>query len=76
MAFVEARVAGGGKDHPRLVAVIPAYNEERFIDSVVLCAREFVDTVIVVDDGSEDGTGKIAQKAGATVLRHTGKGWR
>lgn len=54
----------------KVVAVIPAYNEERFIGSVVLQARRFVDTVIVVDDGSDDATGEIARAASALVLRH------
>lgn len=54
----------------RVVAVIPAYNEERFIGSVVLQARSLVDVVIVVDDGSTDNTAGIARAAGATVLRH------
>jgi glycosyltransferase involved in cell wall biosynthesis len=55
---------------PRLVAVIPAYNEERFIGSVVLKACKHVDQVIVVDDGSQDDTVDIAQAAGAEVIRH------
>ena len=55
---------------PQVVAVIPAYNEERFIGSVVLKARQHVDRVIVVDDGSTDATGAIAAAAGAIVLRH------
>lgn len=61
----------------KLVVVIPAYNEERFIGSVVLQAREYADAVIVVDDGSCDATAEIAVAAGATVVRHTmnqGKG--
>ena len=33
------------------VAVIPAYNEERFIGSVVIKACKYADAVIVVDDG-------------------------
>ena len=53
-----------------IVAVIPAYNEERFIGSVVLCALKFVSTVIVVDDGSTDRTYEIAEDAGAEVIRH------
>lgn len=53
-----------------IVVVIPAYNEERFIGSVVLKARQYADTVIVVDDGSADDTGAIAEAAGAIVLRH------
>ncbi len=60
-----------------VIAVIPAYNEERFIGSVVLQTRRFVETVIVVDDGSTDATGEIARSAGALVLiheRNQGKG--
>jgi glycosyltransferase involved in cell wall biosynthesis len=52
------------------VAVIPAYNEERFIGSVVLQTRRHADAVIVVDDGSTDATAEIAEAAGATVVRH------
>jgi glycosyltransferase involved in cell wall biosynthesis len=60
-----------------LIAIIPAYNEERFIGSVVLKAKKFVDTVMVVDDGSTDMTAEIAQTAGAVVVpmdRNRGKG--
>ncbi len=53
-----------------LVAVIPAYNEARFIGSVVLSTRAYVDTVIVVDDGSQDATASIARAAGALVIQH------
>jgi cellulose synthase/poly-beta-1,6-N-acetylglucosamine synthase-like glycosyltransferase len=70
MPRLKSGVAGGGKDRPRLVAVIPAYNEERFIGSVVLRTREFVDSVVVADDGSRDATGEIAEAAGAMVVRH------
>jgi glycosyltransferase involved in cell wall biosynthesis len=54
----------------RLMAVIPAYNEERFIGSVVLKAHRYVDIVIVVDDGSTDATAEIAEAAGAIVVSH------
>jgi len=56
-----------------IVAVIPAYNEERYIGSVVLKTRKQVDTVVVVDDGSTDLTAEIAEAAGAIVVRHEGK---
>jgi DNA-binding response OmpR family regulator len=60
---------------PAISVVIPAYNEERFIGSMVLKAREFADCVIVVDDGSIDDTAQIARTAGAVVLQHeTNKG--
>lgn len=56
-------------DARRVVAIIPAYDEDRFIASVVLKARRFVDEVIVVDDGSKDETAWIAESAGARVIR-------
>lgn len=54
----------------KTIAVIPAYNEASRVARVVEDASKFVDTVIVVDDGSSDATGAIAEKAGALVLRH------
>jgi glycosyltransferase involved in cell wall biosynthesis len=60
-----------------IVAVIPAYNEERFIGSVVLKAKSLVSTVIVVDDGSSDRTAHLAAAAGAEVVQlssNQGKG--
>lgn len=53
-----------------VAAVIPAYNEERFIASVVLQTRHHAQHVIVVDDGSRDRTAQLAEAAGATVIRH------
>jgi glycosyltransferase involved in cell wall biosynthesis len=52
------------------IAVIAAYNEDRFIGSVVLKTRHYVDLVIVVDDGSTDQTARIAEEAGAVVILH------
>ncbi|MCL2157132.1 MAG: glycosyltransferase family 2 protein [Methanobrevibacter sp.] len=59
------------------VAIIPAYNEEIAIGSVVLRTLQYVDRVIVIDDGSSDKTSQIAKLAGAEVIKHTanlGKG--
>jgi len=52
------------------VACLPAYNEEQKIFDVVTKTMEFVDIVIVCDDGSNDKTSKLAQKAGAYVIKH------
>jgi glycosyltransferase involved in cell wall biosynthesis len=54
----------------RVLAGIPAYNEARYIGSIVLQAKQHVDEVVVVDDGSTDNTARIAELAGATVIRH------
>lgn len=75
--FTTAEVLINNRPIIRTVAVVPAYNEERFIGSVILKAKEFLDEVIVVDDGSEDDTALIAKAAGATVISHAqnmGKG--
>lgn len=56
--------------HSPVFAVIAAYNEDRFIGSVVLKTRRYVDHVLVVDDGSTDETARIAQDAGAILLQH------
>ena len=54
----------------RVVAVIPAYNEEMMIGSVISSVRPHVNEVVVVDDGSSDATGGAAREAGAIVVRH------
>jgi glycosyltransferase involved in cell wall biosynthesis len=57
--------------------VIPAYNEARFIGSVVLSLKRRPVEILVVDDGSRDDTAEIARAAGADVLQleaNQGKG--
>jgi hypothetical protein len=62
-------------DTPALtLALIPAHNEERFIGSMVLAVRAYVDEVVVIDDGSADRTSEVARQAGATVLQHRRNG--
>ena len=53
-----------------VIAILPAFNEEISIGSMVLHAREHAERVIVVDDGSSDRTAEIARFAGAEVIRH------
>lgn len=54
----------------RTVAVIPAYNEASTIGPVVDDTAEYVDRVVVVDDGSGDDTAAIARDHGAIVVEH------
>jgi len=61
----------------RLAALVPAYQAAGTVRDVVAGMLAYVDDVLVVDDGSDDGTGAAAGAAGATVLRHSknrGKG--
>jgi glycosyltransferase involved in cell wall biosynthesis len=53
-----------------VLAIIPAYCEGRFIGGVVSQALQFVQAVLVVDDGSPDNTAIEAEAAGAKVIRH------
>jgi glycosyltransferase involved in cell wall biosynthesis len=59
---------------PRIVAAIPAYNEEYFIGTVVTNSKKYVSQVVVIDDGSTDGTSPTAIANGALVLRHETNG--
>jgi len=53
-----------------VVIGIPAYNEEEMVATVVRRASEVAETVIIVDDGSDDRTAALAEWAGASVVRH------
>lgn len=54
----------------KVIALIPAYNEETTIADVLTRTRPFVDGMIVVDDGSTDRTAQIARAQGAVVVSH------
>jgi glycosyltransferase involved in cell wall biosynthesis len=55
----------------RLIAVVPALNEEQTVGAVVGAIRERLDAdVLVIDDGSSDRTAIRARAAGAAVLQH------
>ena len=58
-------------------AVIPCFNEAAHIGNVAANVQEHISRVIVVDDGSTDGTAEKAKKAGVEVLQlanNSGKG--
>jgi len=59
------------RNKPKIIAAIPCFNEDRCIGSVILKTKRFVDSVIVIDDGSTDDTAVVATEAGAEVYRHS-----
>lgn len=71
--------SGSKRRRKKVSCIIPAYNEELTIDKVISTARKSrqIDEIIVVDDGSTDGTAAIAQGRHTILLRHSrnrGKG--
>jgi polyisoprenyl-phosphate glycosyltransferase len=63
----------------RVIAIIPAYNEEKTIGDVleVVKKTDIVDSIIVVSDGSTDGTVEVARSHGVHVIElkeNLGKG--
>ncbi len=52
--------------------LVPAYNEAQAIGGLIRDLRQQADwhEVVVVDDGSTDGTADAAERAGARVVRH------
>jgi glycosyltransferase involved in cell wall biosynthesis len=69
----------GDAFHPRIDAVIPALNEAGSIAQVVGRLRNqqaaLLESIVVVDNGSTDGTGEIARRAGAHVVREERRGY-
>ncbi len=64
----------GNHTTPKLTIIIPAFNEASALKSVLESLRtpdfDFVQEIMVVDDGSSDGTAEVAQAVGVRVIRH------
>jgi glycosyltransferase involved in cell wall biosynthesis len=65
--------------HRSLSIIIPAFNEQKRLPGTLARVREYIAAsrwefaeIVVVDDGSRDGTVKLAEAAGVRVLRNPG----
>ncbi len=66
------------KNSENICVIIPVFNESRQIAKIVKQIRERDLDVVVIDDGSTDGSEKLAFAAGAVVIRNqerNGKGY-
>ncbi len=54
----------------KIIAVIPALNEEKTISEVIRGVKKYVDEIILIDDASIDKTAIIAREEGAVVFSH------
>ncbi len=59
----------------KIGVVIPALNEARAIGAVVGAIPDWVDRIVVADNGSTDETGAVAAAAGAVVVREAEPGY-
>jgi glycosyltransferase involved in cell wall biosynthesis len=59
----------------RITVIIPCLNEEEGIEQILRRMPEYVDEVIVVDNGSTDRTAQIASSLGASVIREDVRGY-
>src|SRR5271155_3373043 len=58
-----------------ITVIIPCLNEEQGIERVLRSMPDFVDQVIVVDNGSTDRTSQVARSLGAQVIREDVRGY-
>jgi glycosyltransferase involved in cell wall biosynthesis len=58
-----------------ITVIIPCLNEEQGIDGVMKRMPDFVDEVIVVDNGSTDRTADVAKSYGAKVIQEDARGY-
>jgi glycosyltransferase involved in cell wall biosynthesis len=58
-----------------ITVIIPCLNEEQGIDGVMKRMPDFVDEVIVVDNGSTDRTAEVAKGYGAQVIQEASRGY-
>ncbi|HIE28002.1 TPA: glycosyltransferase family 2 protein [Candidatus Poribacteria bacterium] len=54
----------------KICLLLPAYNEAKTIGCIIKKARAYIESIIVIDDGSTDETVQVAREHGVVVLQH------
>ena len=55
----------------RLLIAIPVFNERRYVEHVLRKVRAYHDQILLIDDGSTDGTGEyLASRSDIHLIRH------
>lgn len=54
----------------KILAIIPSYQVAEYLEKVINDTRKYLDDIVVVDDGSSDGTYEVASGCGVNVIRH------
>jgi glycosyltransferase involved in cell wall biosynthesis len=73
----ESKEENSSRKTSRVIVIIPAYNEAHSIEDIIHKTREFSTLIIVVDDGSNDGTSDLCRSLNVRVIRNSrrmGKG--
>ena len=59
----------------KITVIMPCLNEEQGVEQILIRMPDFVDQVIVVDNGSTDRTSEVAGRFGAQVIREDARGY-
>ena len=62
-------------DDKKIVVIIPAFNEEESLPKVIKDIPDFVDEIIIANNGSTDKTVEVAKESGATVVTEIKRGY-
>src|SRR5215216_3315353 len=56
----------------RILIAIPVFNERQYVEHVLKKVRTFHEQILLIDDGSTDGTGEyLASRSDIQLIRHT-----
>ncbi|MHC4743839.1 MAG: glycosyltransferase family 2 protein, partial [Planctomycetota bacterium] len=54
-----------------ILVAVPVFNESEYVDNVLNAVQEYSDSILVVDDGSTDGTSELLKKhTDVEILSH------